>query len=813
MKNKQRIDLSDLKQMTIAVLLILSAACAPKVQELEKKTPDTPEIQSNDIALQQVYANPFATVGFALKKLDLKKPETEKNIQNLYEIGQILNDQIALDKASQSLNKLQSAIIKNKKEYKDTYYLQLVEEQTKDSLEKSVSETEKKILADTTRIENMITASAADPANKSNAQNNLKVHLEIAQRLIKSIIDKIMAADIFEELKKQIPEKLNAEAKNIITTAQTFDSEYILLTTLTEKLNLVTGYLKKLDIQLDPETATAFTTGQQLGVSIDLITNPKNALQTLAFTWKILTVEERLQYFKPANESLYNLFNKKDEKDIKCLIEGNCTGFISNLILKLGVYPALEKYGVAKIKADLNNAAMGFLTRKINLIAYQKIAQLPETIKKQIRESIEKNIGLVQKFKENFKLNLASGLQKELSAPNLDFYLLSGNEIQLQDQISAMTNDLYLITHSETEQKRIKQLTLIEKVISLVDFSNNKENLMQNGLSEFLKNPKENFLMSSLQDSSNTLLVKDQAAALKFLSLMVTATADWKTGPFDHGITDIRAQDLITDFKSDELKQSLFPKVELFNICFSYAVQILKQIQSDKSLVYLVDNNNLRIPISDYLSGANRPTVALGAASDQKNNRVLNTTKISDLALLIDALSGFSKAIVGIENSQSTILKNEDIKNQIMNAKKNVDLLVVTLANFISSQMIGPKNLAADSYDFETKILDQNYKLANQVAAISALVSAYETTHIDIYLFSAKELYYSMNKNYFDPQLKFYKNNLNPDLQTDMEATSAVKNDVLGTLNQLITLRKHLSRTSQVQFDRIFENWYVALLL
>ncbi len=796
------------KYRLLALVFSVMLSCAPSVQDSENKKPLTPELQTNDVALQQMHKNPFATVGFALKKMGPKKNYTQKNIQNLFEIGQLLKDQNANEKAAFYLNQQESVALKNNKAFAETYYLQLVEEQTKNTLKKSVSEVEKNILADTDRIEKMISDSAEILADQSRPDQSLKEQLALAEDLISNIVDKIQSSDVFSELKIQIPEKLNAEAKSFLANVQSFDLEFSKMQTLTEKLNLMTEYLKKLEVQIDADYLAAFKTGQELGLSIDRITDPQNTLQTLALTWKMLTVEERIQHFQSANQSLYELFNKKSDEDIQCLIDGNCTGLISKLVLKIGVYPEIEKYGVEKIKADLNQAAIGFLSGKINATAFEKIKELPETIKSRIRDSVEKNIGLVQDFKNKFKFNLAEGLQKKLKTESLGFYITSNAEVELQEQIALMSNDLYSIQGLDGSEKLVKQFGLIEKVISLVDFSNQQKKLLRNGLSNYLKNPTEIFLMSTLKNTTNTLLVKDQAAALKFLSLMVTATADWKSGPFDSGLTEIRAQDLISDFKSDQLNQSVFPKTELFNICFANAVKILKQIQSEKSLVYLVNNNNERVAISDYLSGKNHPTVALAAASDQKNNRSMNVTKVADLALMIDALSAFSQATKGIENSQSQILKDPEIKLQIENANKNIELLVLTLANFISSQMIGPKNLVDDAYDFETKSLSQNYQLSNQVAAISALIQAYETTGIHIYLLSAKELYYSTNRNYFDQQLKFYKNSL-----SETKTVEINKDDVLNSLNHLISIRKYLNLTSQVQFDRIFENWYVAILL
>jgi hypothetical protein len=793
-------------------------SCAPKVQDSELKKPDVPELKTNDVALNQIYKSPFATVNWTIKKLDLKKTFSQTQIQTLFEISEKLSDLNANEKAIDLFNLRQNENLTQQKnvtkEYKNTYYLQLVEEQTRKSLKKSVSDIEQQLLDDTDQIDKIIDSAANNSVNKSKPENDLATHIQIAKHLITEITDKIQATDLFAELKKQTVEQIKLQADHYISVADDFNSQSAPLTILTLKIKLIETYLEKLNITLEGVDQQSLQSGKKLGASIDAIADSKNALQTLALTWQMLTVEDRDQYFKPANQKLYDLLNKKSDKDIQCLTDGNCTGLISKIILNIGVYPALDSYGIDKIKSDLNQAAIGYLNRKINAIAFEKLNTLTAKMKTDIRASVEKNITDVQKFKDNFKINLATGLKNKLNSTALNLYVLSdaqSDSVLLQEQLTLATNELYTLPTATAEQIKNKQFNLIEKVISLIDFSNQKQTLLQNGLTDFLKNPKELFLTSELKNTTNTILIKDQAASLKFLSQMITATADWKPGPFDHGLVEINAQDLISDFKSDQLNQSLFPKASLFNICFSYAVQVLKQIQSEKSLVYLVDNDSQRIPISDYLSGKNHPTVALGAASDQKNNRLTNKTNAADLADLIGALSAFSAATKDIEQSQSEILNDPAVKAQILSANKNVNLLILTLSNFISSQMVGPKNLVADNYDFESKQLGTTYSLQSQVAAIHALVKAYETTGIDIYLLSAKELYYALNKNYFDPQLKFYKTNMAD--KSENTSGAQLNSDVLNTLNQLLPLRKYLVLSSQVQFDRIFENWYVAILL
>lgn len=797
-------------KFTLALLVGAFSACAPKVETVELKKPMTPELLSKDVSLQKLYSRPFASVSFALKNLSANDAISLDSIQNLFEIGAQLDDQNASEKAAENFQKFKSENSFIQKNYQDSYYLQLVEEQTRTKIKNSVSALEKQILSDTNKIIDFIPHVAKQQLTALTKESTLTDQLTATNQFLNQLIQTIQKQNIYPELKEKIVENLNSQSSSFIQKVSSFNSEYNQLNWLSEKLKILDLKLSELQVELDPETISSLSSGQKLAVSIDQVSDSATALQTLALTWQILNVEERILYFKSANEKLYELFNKKEEKDIDCLIQGNCKGLISKLVLKLGVYPALEDYGIQKIQIDINQAAINFLNQKINSIAFTKIQQLPLIIQNEIQTSVEKNLGGLQSFQKNFKKNLAAGLSQTLKTEKIDLYLKSKNLI-LNDQVLMMMNDLYSLPHSYNKQKQ--QFNLIENVLSLIDFSNQKKSLLKYGITEYLKTIPEIFLLSEIETSSkselkNIIKVSDQAQALKFLSLMISATADWKSGPYQSGLTDLTAQNLISDFNSDQLNDKVFPQLDLLNICFSMTAQILKQFQSEKSLIYLINNQNLRIPIHVYLSDKNPTTLALAAASDQINNRILDTTKAKDIALLIEALSQFSEATKGFMNSQSALLQQPEIQNQILAAQKNIDLLILTLANFLSSQMIGPDHFIADSYDFETQTRSENYSLKNQVLAIHALTLAFERTGIDLYLFSAKEIYYALNTKFYDPEIKFYKNNLHT-----ISAESNRRDVVTETLNHLLPLRKHLSLASQIQFDRIFENWYVATLL
>ena len=131
----------------------------------------------------------------------------------------------------------------------------------------------------------------------------------------------------------------------------------------------------------------------------------------------------------------------------------------------------------------------------------------------------------------------------------------------------------------------------------------------------------------------------------------------------------------------------------------------------------------------------------------------------------------------------------------------------MTLGNFISNQLVDKeKNLYTEmNFQTEEKLASDNS--SEYAHAIDALLTAYNLTGIDIYKFTAIELYYTLNRKFYSPTLKFYRASLTQDQST------VQRKQVLEILSSVIGIRKYLGITSQIQFDKIFENWYASILM
>lgn len=787
------------------LMTVLLANCAPKIEENNKKDPAVPSIQSNDLVLNQIYKSPFASLSFAHKKLVGKNNYNLSSNQSLFEIGRQLNDLNAFDQANLEYASVLKSMPLVKKSFDQSYYLQVVKESSEKQIYQSIGEVEKKIIQDTERIQNIIHQNVA--FKDLSADNSIKQIASVVFERIRSAIQHIQEQNIFEDLKKQVVFELRNESQNY---EKYFNTQIVALEssgTLSSTIQLIQTVIKERQFKIEDSDNVSLNQGQILGQKIDAIQSPETALQALAYTWQILNVEEREQLFKSANEKLYELFNKKDPEDIQCLIDNNCSGLISKLVLKLGVYPALKDYGIENLRDLLNTKSNALVHSKLQKIILGQIQNLNTFINETLQEKVTDNIDQLGDFKKNFISKISKGLGSRWGSVHYLTMAVDKN-YQLSQDLNKSIVDLYSIDSKSDSISPIELFSLIEKNLSLYESALNKDLVLKKGLLKALKNPQAVFLKSTNSTKSVNITAQDQALALKYLSLMLNQTADWKKSVLDKDLTNIQVQDVVTDYQNKQFNVALFPKKDLFSLNLSMAVQILKQLEHENSLVYLINNKGQRVQISEYLKNISSEPVALAAVSDRIDNRLSNVTRAADISLMIQSFCLLAGSLKEIEKSQSDLIQDPDTIQQIRSALKNIDLLVITLSNFLTYHLVDKNYLVHEKYDFEFQKTSPNVLLENQVAAIHSMVLAYEQTGIGIYLDSALELYYALNKNFYDPQIKFYKNELNSNNVNDIS-----KDSVLNSLNHLLSVRKYLPLSSQVQFDRLFENWYVAVLL
>lgn len=171
-------------------------------------------------------------------------------------------------------------------------------------------------------------------------------------------------------------------------------------------------------------------------------------------------------------------------------------------------------------------------------------------------------------------------------------------------------------------------------------------------------------------------------------------------------------------------------------------------------------------------------------------------------------MSVFYQATENIEKTQSQFLlqKNDNGRSLLedaVSARQQIKLLVVAVANFISNQLIQPNGLVSKSIALNENLKPlAKYELLDQTRAIDSLIKAYELTKIDVYLWTAKNIYYSMNRLLYSDKMKFYQQSTEDEVQSGIDLTK-----LLETYKNMLPLRSYLSPAEQDQFEQIFASW------
>ncbi|MES2803040.1 MAG: hypothetical protein V4654_11150 [Bdellovibrionota bacterium] len=779
-------------------------SCAPKAQETDRKTPDVPMIGSNDVNLIQLHKKPFADFLYTEKHLTKTSSDLKSEAMYLMKIGNAVGDEIAVDTAQGIFNQSAQKAVLGKLNMPDSQYLLLVEQQSDAALSSGLNETEKTVLSDTDRI-NQIIDQNSGPTSKVTSSTAFALQISLADQMIANVLRQIESTELFPELKTQVLAELSLQTTEQLKAPKELSAQLASVKTLTQAIVILRNYIVVNQTVLTPEDVQDLANAEKLGKLTDNIHDGESALAALAMAWSMLDAEERKANFQTANKELYDFLKKKDDKEIACLIREKSCGIFKKIVLKVGVFPALKDYGYGNIENDLNAGGISGVTAVVQTQSALQISALNTQIKEKIKVSITEKLTGLHDFKLKFKLIIGEGLAKEIGSNQLDLFE--------NDDFESMFKMAYNQAENLSAKNLDTQFILVEKMLQFMKRGTPLTSAPQSDdIKTVLKATDPRFYVHPTPNELGEVVTraKDQAWSLMFYSKMIQQLADWKTTSYDTGITKFVAQDFITEFQSEELKKQLFPKAELVGMALSLAAQTLKQMYTDKSPIYLLDKNNNRVSIQAYLEANFDSTtniVVHAAVSDLQNGVLIDTAKLSDICLMIEAMDLFYKTTEGIEQSKSESLRDPALRTEVLNARKQIRLVIMTLGNFISNQLVDKEKNLYSEMNFQTEDKLQATTSAEYAHAIEALLKAYDLTGIDIYKFAAVEMFYSLNRKFYSPSLKFYRET------TEQTQSTVPRLHVLEVLSSVLGIRKHLGITSQIQFDRIFENWYASVLM
>jgi hypothetical protein len=812
MKNKTNLIIFILSIIPV-IALIAFTGCAPKLEEKEKPSVNLPNGQK----FQDTKLSNFADEAFAAENI-VKRTTVQdslKQMEMMFAIQKLNPGANWENKIEQTYAGLEKTFLKKKVSYSKSVYLDLVYQQINGEVSSTVKSTDKKIAADSKKVVDLIRQTQKASLILT-LDSPLKQKLDTTQKFLEILNGEIKKLNILPEFKDSFLKELKQQGQSLLNNAIAFDDEFVRAEKLQDSLQIIARFVEKTSTQLNSEDQDSLKKGLALASVLGSLKDAQTGLQAIALVWALLNDQQRAHYFKEANQDLYDFLAEKSAEDIQCMCDKTCKGFKTKIVLNLGVYPKIEKFGFQNIIDLINQKSLNFVSQKVNQVAFDTLQKIGETITEQVLANVAQKRSDLGDFNTNLRSNLSKGLEQEFIKQKIKdpaTFLVDQQNLllDLDTQSSYIRNKTQSLTFLKDKSKLVQtQFEIVEGFLNLPLFSQSpktNEKTLQTDLVDLLLNPEPRQFLKSLSNNKAEVDLKQQSELLMTASTLLNQLADWKESSFDTGLSAIKADKIITQFKSKDLDRSFFPKSDLTAVTLSIASQVLTLMQSENSPLVLVDNQNQILPVQNMAVNGAGP-IALAAATDFKKGLRVPTAKASDLGDFLNAMSVFYQATENIEKTKSQFLlqKNDNGRSLLedaVSARQQIKLLVVAVANFISNQLIQPNGLVSKSIALNENLKPlAKYELLDQTRAIDSLIKAYELTKIDVYLWTAKNIYYSMNRLLYSDKMKFYQQSTEDEVQSGIDMTK-----LLETYKNLLPLRSYLSPAEQDQFEQIFASW------
>lgn len=841
--------------MSMSIWLVV--ACAPSLSErvyVPAKQDFVPRYEDPDLLRKFQQQDYIAFNRIVSLESNFSMGAALRIIENLFNL-QVLTGEEKIGAAATRLNNKIHAL-DNEHEtvlVKNSPYTELLVANTQELVGDALKEAESKILKSVEQSNQLVQRLGREKKWPEGPQNIFATATAISN-FLQEIRASIKNAELFEPVKAAILSGLENKKNNILSIGEKINHGIIKSIRLNDLTALLTQIIRDEKIDVPQNIQKKLSQGQEIANGLLTCNSAQSAMSVLVNVWYILDANERETHIKTVNSELFDLLNQASSQELECLRKSSCS-FLRRLKKDIFVLSKVESYGMAKLCTEVNDKALKFAIKSLEEMGEPLFLQVPnlvvdtinlEASKKLIslREIQKDYYGFVSEKLQNWSQTKlpAGGLLSALDLGTLKLSLI-GREIQMQLMPSKSASaesvgvGLSLIVaqlERELSPAASQKLALegLNQLISLSGFRTHKNQLipawatpLEKGaplldISHFLERDdafsvtdilsmKHGFLINAVAPAEINLSALGQAELLRGISRMMNYLKDWQVTNFESSLGLVKAKNLVPEFDIDELDRPLFPKAELYTLALADAAVLLKNITKNYSQFFVVDLYNKTKWVNEF-DFKNGETSALAGVVDIKSGHRANTVQAEDVSRWIIAICDFLKATEGIENTKSKILLDSDSAghkplDSIIQARKDLRLLLIGLSNFLSSHLLGPDGLVLNSFDIvEFKSdLKKNVKVLDQALAIRALLAAAQVTKVNLYEVSAIEIYYKMNNTLYNPKTRFYSN-LGV---ADRTIPLPVALDIVLALSELKPL---LPLDSQKQLTWILQPWYAG---
>lgn len=326
--------------------------------------------------------------------------------------------------------------------------------------------------------------------------------------------------------------------------------------------------------------------------------------------------------------------------------------------------------------------------------------------------------------------------------------------------------------------------------------------------------PSLNLVVSSAPPKSIVAGVAGQAELLRGLSRLAMSLRDWQPSVFDRVLGDVNVADYVPDLPRQSVDQFLFPKDLFYAAAVGNAGAILNNMTKFMSPVALIQPSrrmhwaNEEDPAKDPSQQALRATIfdLVDGVRSTKSSTI-------ETARFLSAIVDFLKATDGIEKSKSSVLTTADNGgqrpiDQIISARRDLKLLVMALANFLSSEVLNPSGLALPLFTRSVNNVALGMSggpvLQDQFVVMRALLDASESLSASLFRDAALDLFAATTTAFFKTDMAFFSEKTDLSAPPNLESVAAI----------LVTgerLSVHMSAERALQWRRISRPWINAL--
>jgi hypothetical protein len=682
--------------------------------------------------------------------------------------------------------------------------------------------------------------------------------LESAEAFTRLVLLKIPGMGLPKAISEGVTAELKKQTSRLFVEIRGVVGRIYSTKLFSQGLQLLEVAIAQFKVELPEGAMRSLSQGRLIAKDLDGLIDAQAGLTVLIDIWGILSVQERADYFKNENKSLFDFLSKQDARELSCLRLAGCSGGIINGIAKkLFILPQIKDYGIEQLKAKLNEKTLHHMIGQIESFAQTFIGTLPAAFITQINSGLaakDQELQIIQKNYPDYLKDLlakwagkampgtdgkvagfeSSMINVQISGKNRMFIEAAGSSLDLKADTagSAMTANALFLQNSpqHSDFKMRTALSQVNKLIAIGGYRDDAQKLVPAlmmpiektraflDLMTFTKSdysyriPDKIKMLDSFHASAQPYAKNFSASAyaeqLKGLSHMINFTADWKRTGFEDSLGKVKAQELTSEIQNPALARPLFPKDLLFALNIGDAAVLLKNITKKSTPVFLVTLNDKTIWADQYQPGGEDTAIMAGLV-DIKEGQRSTTVQGQDVANFILAIQEFLSATEGVERTQSAILLEKDIHGvtplkALLEGREELKLLTIALANFVSSQLLNEQSLVQATFSLTKmqKSNEENFQIEDQAVAIRALLAAWKITGMEAYLWSAHEIYFAMNKNAFDSEEHFYVNGDGSVLGFPQK---------VNTLRALVELNPSLPPASQTQLARVLAPWVRAL--